>query len=94
MDPSETPAFHGQSFIELKKMKASNKFGMEIEFKSLLSDGILLYAQERKDNDADFISLTLVAGYDHSSDSLNFILAILIMMKSSFIFNYNWIHFH
>lgn len=47
-------------------MKASNKFGMEIEFKSLLSDGILLYAQEKKDTDADYISLTLVAGYQNS----------------------------
>jgi len=39
---------------------------MEIEFKSLLSDGILLYAQEKKDTDADYISLTLVAGYQNS----------------------------
>ncbi len=61
--PAETPAFHGQSFVELKKMKAHDKFAMEIEFKSLLTDGILLYAQQRKDFDADYISLAIVAGY-------------------------------
>ena len=82
MDPAETPAFHGQSFIELKKMKTSNKFGMEIEFKSLLSDGILLYAQEKKDNDADYISLTLVAGYHYSFKHLFKPSAILIMIIS------------
>jgi coxsackievirus/adenovirus receptor len=60
--PAETPAFHGQSFVELKKMKAQDKFAMEIEFKSLLTDGILLYAQQRKDFDADYISLAIIAG--------------------------------
>ena len=44
-------------------MKAHDKFAMEIEFKSLLTDGILLYAQQRKDFDADYISLAIVAGY-------------------------------
>jgi hypothetical protein len=43
-------------------MKAQDKFAMEIEFKSLLTDGILLYAQQRKDFDADYISLALIAG--------------------------------
>ena len=61
--PAETPAFHGQSFVELKKMKAQDKFAMEIEFKSLLMDGILLYAQQRKDFDADYISLAIIAGW-------------------------------
>uniref|UniRef100_A0A0P5E0C2 Agrin n=2 Tax=Daphnia magna TaxID=35525 RepID=A0A0P5E0C2_9CRUS len=61
--PAETPAFHGQSFVELKKMKAQDKFAMEIEFKSLLTDGILLYAQQRKDFDADYISLAIIAGH-------------------------------
>lgn len=47
-------------------MKAHDKFAMEIEFKSLLTDGILLYAQQRKDFDADYISLAIVAGYGNS----------------------------
>lgn len=64
IDPAETPAFHGQSFVELKKMKAHDKFSMEIEFKTLLTDGILLYAQQRKDYDPDYISLAIIAGYD------------------------------
>lgn len=62
MDPAETPAFHGQSFVELKRMKAHDKFAMEIEFKSLLMDGILLYAQQKKEIDPDYISLAIVAG--------------------------------
>jgi hypothetical protein len=44
-------------------MKAHDKFGLEMEFKSLLSDGILLYGQQRKDPAVDFISLAIVAGY-------------------------------
>ena len=43
-------------------MKAHDKYGMEIEFKSLLTDGILLYAQQKKDAAEDYISLALVAG--------------------------------
>ena len=62
MDPAETPAFHGQSFVELKRMKAHDKFAMDIEFKSLLMDGILLYAQQKKEIDPDYISLAIVAG--------------------------------
>jgi len=49
--------------VELKKMKAHDKFSMEIEFKTLLTDGILLYAQQRKDYDPDYISLAIIAGY-------------------------------
>ncbi len=45
-------------------MKAHDKFSMEIEFKTLLTDGILLYAQQRKDYDPDYISLAIIAGYD------------------------------
>lgn len=62
LNPSQTPAFHGQSFVELKKMKAQDKFSIEIEFKSLLTDGILLYAQQNKDHNGDSISLAIVAG--------------------------------
>ena len=63
IDPAETPAFHGQSFVELKRMKGHDKFSMEIEFKSLLMDGILIYARQRKAVDADYISLAIVDGY-------------------------------
>ena len=50
-------------------MKAHDKFGLEMEFKSLLGDGILLYAQQRKDPAVDFISLAIVAGYVTSNRS-------------------------
>ena len=44
-------------------MKAHDKFGIELEFKSLLEDGVLLYSQQRKDPALDFLSLAIVAGY-------------------------------
>ena len=43
-------------------MKGHDKFSMEVEFKSLLMDGILIYAQQRKEVDPDFISLAIVGG--------------------------------
>lgn len=56
------PAFSGQSYIELKPLKAYHKFSVEIEFKTYTDNGILLYSQQRTDGSGDFISLALVNG--------------------------------
>lgn len=58
----EIPAFSGQSFIQLKPLKAYQKFSVEIEFKSYTENGILLYSQQRVDGAGDFLSLALING--------------------------------
>ncbi|KAK7579954.1 hypothetical protein V9T40_000583 [Parthenolecanium corni] len=59
----EIPAFSGQSFIQLKPLKAYQKFSVEIEFKSYTENGILLYSQQRVDGAGDFLSLALINGF-------------------------------
>jgi Laminin G domain len=68
-------------------MKAHDKFGLEMEFKSLLSDGILLYAQQRKDPAVDFISLAIVAGYVISDRSP----AAIIDKSMGFLSNFRYV---
>lgn len=59
----EIPAFSSQSFIQLKPLKAYQKFSVEIEFKSYTENGILLYSQQREDGAGDFLSLAIINGY-------------------------------
>ncbi|CAB3365946.1 Hypothetical predicted protein [Cloeon dipterum] len=56
----DIPAFDGHSFVQLKRLKAYNKFSIEIEFKTYANDGILLYNQQKADGTGDFISLAIV----------------------------------
>ncbi|XP_059489146.1 agrin-like isoform X2 [Neocloeon triangulifer] len=59
----DIPAFDGHSFVQLKRLKAYNKFSIEIEFKTYANDGILLYNQQKTDGTGDFISLAIVNGH-------------------------------
>jgi len=61
MGPPKYPPFPTDIF-EQKRMKVHHKFVMGIEFKSLLTGGILPYAQPKKEIDTDYISLAIVAG--------------------------------
>ncbi|KAK9890325.1 hypothetical protein WA026_010423 [Henosepilachna vigintioctopunctata] len=59
----DVPAFHGNSYIQLKPLKAYYKLSIELEFKSYAHDGILIYNQQKYDGSGDFISLALVNGH-------------------------------
>ena len=63
-------------------MKAHDKFSMEIEFKTLLTDGILLYAQQRKDYDPDYISLAIIAFSTwRQADGQNVVLEVDVLVQ-------------
>ncbi len=56
----QIPSFDDKAFVELKPLsKVEHKFSLDIEFRSLAQDGILLFAQQTIDGSGDFISLSL-----------------------------------
>lgn len=59
----ETPSFDGTSYIQLKTIKAYHKVNIEIEFKSYVDDGILLYNQQKIDGTGDFLTVAIVNGF-------------------------------
>ncbi|XP_047735915.1 agrin [Hyalella azteca] len=61
--PYQTPSFQGNSFLEIKKIKAYNKVQIELEFRSFTSSGLLLYTQQQEDGEGDFLSLAVVDGF-------------------------------
>ncbi|XP_049806807.1 agrin-like [Schistocerca nitens] len=56
-------AFDGESYIQLKSLKAYNKLNIEMEFISYANDGLLLYNQQKEDGIGDFVSLAIIEGY-------------------------------
>ncbi|RZF33915.1 hypothetical protein LSTR_LSTR012257 [Laodelphax striatellus] len=59
----EVPAFNGNSYVKLKKLKAYHKLSLEIEFKTYANNGILFYNQQHADGTGDFVSLAIVDGF-------------------------------
>ena len=58
------PAFSGQSYLRLRKMRSVNKeLRIELRFKSLNDDGLLLLAADDLSQPGDFVSLALVDGF-------------------------------
>ena len=58
------PAFSGSSFIQLRKLKHGNRdITVEMSFKPMTKDGILLYAGQTFDGRGDFIALTIRNGH-------------------------------
>ncbi|XP_065218165.1 agrin-like isoform X2 [Planococcus citri] len=85
----DMPAFSGQSYIELKQLKAYHKFSVEIEFKTYTDNGILLYSQQRSDGAGDFISLAIVNGYAEFRYNLGNGPAILTSMQRLSLNNFH-----
>jgi len=57
-------SFNGfDSFVELMPLEnVDHKLSIEMEFKSLSPNGILLYAQQNANADGDFVSISVVSG--------------------------------
>lgn len=60
----DIPSFSGTSFLRIPVIKnATNEMKIEVEFKSLNKDGIILFNSQEEDGSGDFVSLTLNQGY-------------------------------
>ena len=58
------PSFAGKSYLEFKKLHHANReLSIEVEFKTLNNDGILLYSGQSADGQGDFICLAIVNGH-------------------------------
>ena len=58
------PSFSGQSYLRLKQLHHVNReLHIELEFKSLNEEGILLYSGEEQEQAGDFVSLALRNGF-------------------------------
>ncbi|XP_014675072.1 PREDICTED: agrin-like [Priapulus caudatus] len=57
------PAFSGTSWMRFKHMMAHSQVTIEIEFKPLYEDGIIIYNGQSVDGKGDFISLAIRSGY-------------------------------
>ena len=58
------PSFSGQSYLRLKKLHDVNRvLKIELDFKALNEEGILLYSGEEQDKPGDFVSLSLRDGF-------------------------------
>ncbi|KAA0202106.1 hypothetical protein HAZT_HAZT009919, partial [Hyalella azteca] len=68
--PYQTPSFQGNSFLEIKKIKAYNKVQIELEFRSFTSSGLLLYTQQQEDGEGDFLSLAVVVAKRYQRDGV------------------------
>ena len=61
---SAIPSFSGNSYLQLKKYHHGNKMiTIDIEFRTMNNDGILLYSAQRVEGRGDFISLAINDGY-------------------------------
>ena len=59
-----TPSFGGKSYLEFSKIHHANReLTVELEFKTLNRDGILLFSSQSNDGNGDFISLGIKNGY-------------------------------
>ena len=59
------PSFSGQSYLQMKKIHHGNsKITIEMTFRPLTTNGLLLYAAQSKNGRGqDFISLAIIDGY-------------------------------
>ena len=58
------PSFSGQSYLRLDKLHHANReLSIEMDFKSLNEEGILLYSADEHDKPGDFVSLSLRDGF-------------------------------
>lgn len=58
----ETPAFVGNSYIELPRLQAHNQLSIELEFTPHVDTGLLLYNGQTSSGDGDFVSIGLKKG--------------------------------
>lgn len=59
----KVPSFDGHSYVQLKRLKAYNKFSLEMEFTTYANDGIILYDQQKADGTGDFVSVSIINGW-------------------------------
>lgn len=61
---SAIPSFSGNSYLQVKKYHHGNKMiTIDIEFRTLSTEGILLYGAQKMDGKGDFVSLAIKDGY-------------------------------
>lgn len=60
----DIPSFSGTSYLRMPLIRnATSDMKIEVEFKSLNKDGIILFNSQEEDGSGDFVSLTLNQGY-------------------------------
>lgn len=58
------PSFSGHSFIQLKKLKHGNRdVTIEMDFKPMRKDGVMLYTAQTFDGRGDYIALSMRNGF-------------------------------
>ena len=58
------PSFAGRSYLELVRIHHVNKeLTMEVEFRTLNNDGILVYAGQNENGQGDYVSLSVKDGH-------------------------------
>ncbi len=58
------PSFAGRSYLELSRVHHVNKeLTIELEFRTLNNDGLLLYAGQNENGQGDFMSLSVKEGH-------------------------------
>lgn len=57
------PLFSGRSYMELRKLDAYSRISVEMEVRTLSTDGLLLYNGQTRSGKGDFISLSIKGGY-------------------------------
>lgn len=56
------PGFSGDSFFEMPPLQAYNRLSIELDFKPLSDNGLLLYNGQTNNGEGDFVSLSINAG--------------------------------
>lgn len=58
------PSFAGKSYLEFRKLHHANReLSIEMEFKTLNNDGILLYSAQQANGQGDYITLSVKDGH-------------------------------
>ncbi|XP_035220628.1 agrin-like [Stegodyphus dumicola] len=57
------PLFSGNSFLELPQLQAYSRLDIELEIRTLASDGIILYNGQRASGRGDYVSLVVKDGF-------------------------------
>ena len=57
------PSFAGKSYIEFAQIEANPEVVIELEFRTLNNDGMLLYMGQQESGEGDFLSLTVKEGH-------------------------------
>lgn len=57
------PMFSGRSYLELPKLEAYSRFSVEMEIRTLSTDGILLYNGQTSSGKGDYVSLAIKSGF-------------------------------